>query len=101
LPMTGPNAAFGRTSVNGMQMAVEDFNAKGGVKSLGGAKIELVIADTPSPNTTAQSTQRLISRERVAAVLGSFASSTTIAAMEVTERAGVPLVTFSFADELT
>jgi len=101
LPMTGPNAAFGRTSLNGMQMAVEDFNAKGGVKSLGGAKIELVIADTPSPNTTAQSTQRLISRERVAAVLGSFASSTTIAAMEVTERAGVPLVTFSFADELT
>lgn len=101
LPMTGPNAAFGKTSLNGIRLAADDFNAKGGVKSLGGAKIELVIADTPSPNVTAQATQRLVSREQVAAVLGSFASSTTLAALEVTERAGVPLVTFSFADELT
>lgn len=101
LPMTGPNAAFGKTSLNGIRLAVDDFNAKGGVKSLNGAKIELVVADTPSPNVTAQATQRLISRDRVTAVLGSFASSTTLAASEVTERAGVPLVTFSFADEIT
>lgn len=101
LPMTGANAAFGKTSLNGITLAVDDFNAKGGVKSLGGAKIELVIADTPTPNTAAASTQRLISQNKVTAVLGSFASSVTLAASEVTERAGVPLVTFSFADEVT
>jgi branched-chain amino acid transport system substrate-binding protein len=101
LPLSGPNAAFGNTSLRGIQLAVEDFNAKGGVKSMGGAKIQLVVADAPQPNTTGATTQRLISQERVAGVIGSFASSMTLAASEVTERAGVPLITFSFADEIT
>ncbi|SEA95213.1 ABC transporter substrate-binding protein [Acidovorax soli] len=101
MPMSGPNAAFGNTSLNGIKLAVEEFNAKGGVKSLGGAKIELVVADIPQPNAAAAATQRLISQERVSGVIGSFVSSVTIAASEVTERAGVPLITFAFADEIT
>lgn len=101
LPMSGPNAAFGNTSLNGIKLAVDEFNAKGGVKSLGGAKIELVVADIPQPNAAAAATQRLISQERVSGVIGSFVSSVTIAASEVTERAGVPLITFAFADEIT
>lgn len=101
MPMSGPNAAFGNTSLNGIKLAVEEFNARGGVKSLGGAKIELVVADIPQPNAAAAATQRLISQERVSGVIGSFVSSVTIAASEVTERAGVPLITFAFADEIT
>jgi len=101
MPMSGPNAAFGNTSLNGIKLAVEEFNAKGGVKSLGGAKIELVVADIPQPNAAAAATQRLISQEHVSGVIGSFVSSVTIAASEVTERAGVPLITFAFADEIT
>lgn len=101
MPMSGPNAAFGNTSLNGIKLAVEEFNAKGGVKSLGGARIELVVADIPQPNAAAAATQRLISQERVSGVIGSFVSSVTIAASEVTERAGVPLITFAFADEIT
>lgn len=101
LPMSGPNAAFGNTSLNGIKLAVDEFNAKGGVKSLGGAKVELVVADIPQPNAAAATTQRLISQERVSGVIGSFVSSVTIAASEVTERAGVPLITFAFADEIT
>ncbi len=101
MPLSGPNAAFGNTSLNGIKLAVEEFNAKGGVKSLGGAKIELVVADIPQPNAAAAATQRLISQERVSGVIGAFVSSITIAASEVTERAGVPLITFAFADEIT
>lgn len=101
LPLSGGGAAFGTTSMRGIQLAADDFNKKGGVKSLGGAKIELVVADTPQPSVTAAATQRLISQNKVAAILGSFASSVTLVASEVTERAGVPLVTFSFADEIT
>lgn len=101
MPLSGPNAAFGNTSLNGIKLAVEEFNAKGGVKSLGGAKIELVVADIPQPNAAAATTQRLISQERVSGVIGAFVSSITIAASEVTERAGVPLITFAFADEIT
>lgn len=101
MPLSGPNAAFGNTSLNGIKLAVDEFNAKGGIKSMGGAKIELVVADIPQPNAAAATTQRLISRERVSGVIGAFVSSTTIAASEVTERAGVPLITFAFANDIT
>lgn len=99
-PLSGPNAAFGNTSLNGIKLAVDEFNQNGGVKSLGGKKIELVVLDTPQPNNAASVTQRLISRDHVSGIIGAFVSSTTIAASEVSERAGVPLITFAFADEI-
>lgn len=77
LPLSGPNAAFGTTSLNGIKLAVDQFNAAGGVKSLGGAKIELVVADIPQPNAAGATTQRLISQDRVSGVIGSFVSSIT------------------------
>ncbi|MEW6254696.1 MAG: ABC transporter substrate-binding protein [Pseudomonadota bacterium] len=101
LPLSGPNAQFGINSRNGIEMAVEAINAAGGIKALGGAKIELVVADVPSPNTAAAATQRLISQDQVVGVVGSFVSSITLAASEVTERAGVPMITHSFADQIT
>jgi len=100
-PLSGPNAQFGIASRNGTELAAQIINEAGGIKSLGGAKIELVSVDTPTPNSAAAATQRLISRTKVAGVVGAFVSSTTLAASEVTERAGVPLVTFAFADQIT
>lgn len=99
-PLSGPNAAFGNTSLNGIKLAVDEFNAKGGVKSLGGKKVELVVVDTPQPNNAPSAVQRLISSEHVSGIVGAFVSSTTIAASEVTERFGVPLITFAFADQI-
>ncbi|GGF69749.1 amino acid ABC transporter substrate-binding protein [Azorhizobium oxalatiphilum] len=101
LPLSGPNAQFGVNSRAGIEIATTLFNATGGIKSLGGAKIELVFADVPSPNTAAAATQRLISQDKVSGVLGAFVSSITLAASEVTERAGVPMITHSFADQIT
>ena len=101
LPLSGPNAQFGINSRTGIEMAADAINAAGGIKSLGGAKIELVVADVPSPNTAAAATQRLISQDQVVGVVGAFVSSITLAASEVTERAGVPMITHSFADQIT
>ncbi|WP_245454265.1 ABC transporter substrate-binding protein [Aquabacter cavernae] len=101
LPLSGPNAQFGIASRTGIEMAADAINAAGGLKSLGGAKIELVVADVPSPNTAASTTQRLISQDQVVGVVGAFVSSITLAASEVTERAGVPMITHSFADQIT
>lgn len=101
MPLSGANAQFGKGSVSGIQMAADQINATGGIKSLGGAPIELVIADVPSPNTAAATTQRLISQDGVIGVIGAFSSSITLAASEVTERAGVPMITHSFADQIT
>lgn len=100
-PLSGPNAQFGIGSLRGTELAIEAINAAGGIKALGGEKLKLEIADVPGPNTAAAATQRLISQGQVAAVVGAFASSTTLAASEVTERAGIPLVTFAFADQIT
>ncbi|WP_291606897.1 ABC transporter substrate-binding protein [Bradyrhizobium sp.] len=100
-PLSGPNAQFGIGAQRGTELAAEMINAAGGIKALGGAKIKLVAADVPTPNTAAAATQRLISQNGVSAVVGAFVSSTTIAASEVTERAGIPLITFAFADQIT
>jgi branched-chain amino acid transport system substrate-binding protein len=100
-PLSGLNAPFGIGCERGAELAAEAINAAGGIKSLGGARIRLVAADIPTPSTAAEVTQRLISQNGVSAVIGTFMSSTTLAASEVTERGSIPLVTFAFADQIT
>jgi len=102
LPLTGGQAPFGQASLNGIQLATDLINKAGGIKGLGGAKIEIVSADCMTDPTTAASVaQRLISKDQVAAVMGAFASSMSLAASEVTERNRVPFLTMSFTDILT
>jgi branched-chain amino acid transport system substrate-binding protein len=101
-PLSGANAQFGINSRNGIQLAADDINAAGGVKALGGAKINLVIADaTSTPTAAATAAQRLIAQNDVTAIIGAFASSLTIAISEVSERRDIPLLTMSFADQIT
>lgn len=99
--LSGPNAQAGTASLQGAQMAADMINEAGGIRSIGGAKIELTPVDIPTPSTAAAATQRLVTQNRVSAIVGAFASGTTLSASEITERAGVPLVTFSFADQIT
>jgi branched-chain amino acid transport system substrate-binding protein len=101
VPLSGPNAEFGNNIRRGMELAAAHLNADGGIKALGGAKVELVFADVPTPNAAGTATQRLISQQNVSALVGSFASSITLGVSEVAERAGIPLVTHSFADQIT
>jgi branched-chain amino acid transport system substrate-binding protein len=102
MPLSGPNAQFGINSRNGIELAADEINAAGGIAELGGAKINLVVADATSTPTTAGTTaQRLITQQDITAVLGAFASSLTIAISEVTERRDIPLLTMSFADQIT
>lgn len=100
LPMTGGLAPFGQASLQGLELAAERINEAGG---LGGQyPIELVQADaTDDPTTAASVTQRLVSRDRVMAIVGAFASSLSLAASEVTERSRTPFLTMSFTDQLT
>src|SRR5262249_16545419 len=100
-PLTGLHAPFRTRAEHGGELSAETINAAGGIKSLGGARIKLVVADIPTPNTAAEVTQRLASQNNVTAIVGTFMSSTTLAASEVTERSSIPLVTFAFADQIT
>jgi branched-chain amino acid transport system substrate-binding protein len=102
MPLSGANAQFGINSRNGIELVADEINAAGGIKELGGAKINLIVADSTSTPTTAGTVaQRLISQNDVVAILGAFASSLTLAISEVTERQDVPLLTMSFADQIT
>jgi branched-chain amino acid transport system substrate-binding protein len=101
-PLSGANAQFGINSRNGIELVADDINAAGGIKSLGGVKINLVVIDaTSNPTTASTAAQRLISQNELTAILGAFVSSLTLAISEVTARADIPFLTMAFADEIT
>jgi branched-chain amino acid transport system substrate-binding protein len=101
-PLSGANAQFGINCRNGIELVADEINAAGGIKALGGAKINLIVSDATSNPTTAPTVaKRLISQNELTAVLGAFASSLTLPISEVTARADIPFLTDSFADEIT
>jgi branched-chain amino acid transport system substrate-binding protein len=101
-PLSGANAQFGIISLNGMEFIADEINAVGGIKALGGAKINLVVSDaTSNPARASTAAQRMISENELTAMLGAFVSSLTLAISEVTARADIPMLTASFADEIT
>jgi branched-chain amino acid transport system substrate-binding protein len=100
-PTTGNFAQFGQDCVNAAQIAVQMINDRGGIKSMGGAKLNLVISDVQSDTTvTRTETERLINRYNLSAIHGSYASALTLIAAEVAERHKVPLITGSSTDQL-
>ncbi len=100
-PTTGSFAQFGQDCVNASQLAVDMVNSKGGIKSLGGAKLNLVLSDVQSDTTvTRTETERLITRYKLSAIHGAYASALTLIASEVAERHKVPLLTGSSSDQL-
>lgn len=92
-PLSGPSASVGQQGKNAREMAVEEINAAGGIKALGGAKLELIYADSKSdPNVGVTETERLINTDKVNIVTGCWNSGVTYPATAVAERYGVPFV---------
>ena len=101
-PLSGPNAQSGVNCRNGIEFVADEINAAGGIKALGGAKINLIVSDaTSNPAIAPSVAQRLIAQSDLTAVLGAYVSSLTLAISEVTARADVPFLTMAFADEIT
>jgi branched-chain amino acid transport system substrate-binding protein len=93
LPLTGPSAQFGQVSWKAMQFAVELMNEAGGVKSLGGAQLNLAVYDTETkPEIAVTQTEQAIQRG-AAVVIGCNQSAATIVASQVAERNEVPFLT--------
>jgi branched-chain amino acid transport system substrate-binding protein len=88
--MTGAYATFGISTDQAIRLAVEERNAKGGVK---GRKIELVtIDDAGKTSDAATAVTRLINDHKVVAVLGEVASSLSIAGGTIAQKSKVPLI---------
>src|SRR6516165_10671016 len=92
-PVTGSFAQIGQGCVNAAKLAVQMVNDAGGIKSLGGAKLNLIISDVQSDTTvTRTETDRLINGYKLSAIHGCFASALTLIASEVAERPKVAVV---------
>lgn len=83
LPMSGPLATLGNDVYRGFQLAQEWANAEGGVF---GQPVEFAVADVPSSTEAVSQCNRLISRDRVKVIVGSYASSISLPASQVAER---------------
>lgn len=101
-PLTGPWAENGNNSLHGVQFAVDAINAAGGIKSMGGAKLQVVSGDVQNDAALAASvTRKLIEVDKVAALIGCYLSSFTLTASTEAEKGKVPMITNSFVDNLT
>jgi branched-chain amino acid transport system substrate-binding protein len=98
--LTGPNAAWGQRTWNAFQLGCELVNEQGGIKSMGGAKLKYVVADTESkPEVAGSQTEKVIQRGCVA-ITGTNQSAATIVATQIAEREGVPFVCATDVDPL-
>ena len=102
LPLTGDTSAMGVKTKNAIEMFFEDYNENGGIKSMGGAKVNLVVADTTSSSEVAVTEiERLIQQEDVDILIGPYQSAAGAATAPIAEKYGVPyLLTSSCADEI-
>ncbi|RLG50981.1 MAG: branched-chain amino acid ABC transporter substrate-binding protein [Thermoproteota archaeon] len=93
LPLSGKLAETGADLKRGIEFAVEEINAAGGIKNLGGAEIRVVYGDSAGkPETGAAEAERLITEEKVVALLGAYQSAVTKTVSEVAERYKVPML---------
>jgi branched-chain amino acid transport system substrate-binding protein len=104
-PLTGAAASTGAEMKNALELAADiinngakgipnlPFSAGGGLPGMKGAKIKLVFADHQgSPQVGASEAERLITQEKVVALVGSYFSNVTATASQVAERYKVPFL---------
>ncbi len=90
---TGKDAAFGVATRKGILLAIEELNAKGGVL---GRKLEYVGEDIQSKQgESATVVKKLISRDKVVAVIGANASADSLEAAPICQNARIPMMAIS------
>lgn len=89
--LTGSEATFGESTDNGIKLAIKEVNAAGGIN---GKQIKLITHDTKSDSREAgNAVTRLITQDKVVAVLGEVASSRSLAGAAVCKQYNVPMIT--------
>ena len=104
-PLTGNAASAGTSAKDAVELGAEIVNgahpeltglplaSTSGLPKLGGAKIELISADHQgNPQVGQNQTLRLITQDKVVAMLGAYHSSVALVATAVAERQGIPFL---------
>jgi branched-chain amino acid transport system substrate-binding protein len=104
-PLSGPVAKSGEDTLNAIRLAVDVINGKypdshlpfakpGGLPNIKDAKIELIAADHQgSPEIGAAEADRMITQQKVVALIGAFHSSVASTVSQVAERNEIPFIT--------
>lgn len=88
--LTGKDATFGQSQHKGIQLALEEINATGGVL---GQKFEVLTEDNQSkPGESATAAKKLISRDKVVAILGEVTSGRSLEVAPLAQNAKVPMI---------
>lgn len=102
LPVTGPLAFEAQLSLNGLQLAVDEINAAGGIKALGGAKLSLLPGDTQQKVELGNSEAARLIDAGVSVLIGPFSSLVAYSVRQVTEKNKTPFMLLAaVADNLT
>lgn len=98
--LSGDNATYGQGSVEGIEMAIEEINAAGGIK---GKKIKPIKYDNESkPSEAATLANKLVSQDKVVAILGPATTGAFTSQIPVANRNKIPIATGSATgDNLT
>ena len=100
-PVTGALAYSGQQCRLGALMAIEDINKAGGIKSLGGAKIEAMLGDAQSSPQAGTAEIEKMNEAGVSAVVGAFASAICLATTQTAAKYNLPhVVDVGVADQI-
>jgi len=88
--LTGKEASFGQSSHKGIVMAIEEINAAGGVL---GQQLQLITEDNQTkPGESATAARKLITRDKVVALLGEVASGRSLEAAPIAQSSRIPMI---------
>ena len=82
-PLSGAMALLGTHDMNGVELATDIINERGGIK---GKKVQLVKADAPTPEAARSEAERLINVEKLDVIFGTYSSSLSYVASSVAEK---------------
>jgi branched-chain amino acid transport system substrate-binding protein len=100
-PVTGALAYSGQQCREGALMAIEDINRAGGIRSLGGARIEPLLGDAQSTPQAGAAEIEKLNEAGVSAVVGAFASAICLATTQAAAKHGLPhVVDVGVADQI-
>jgi len=98
-PLSGFLAFDGQELANGLKLAVDEINAAGGIKSMGGAKLKILTGDSEGkPQVAIREVERLYKAGAVA-ITGCYQSSVTLVATQIAEKFKVPFVVSVAVDD--
>ncbi|MGI6621218.1 MAG: ABC transporter substrate-binding protein [Bacillota bacterium] len=90
-PLTGDYATYGQSVRDGVQTAIDEINAEGGVN---GYTLQLIAEDSRGESTeAANAVQKLIDQDKVTAIVGAVLSGETATVAPIAQDAGVLLIT--------